>query len=397
MNIQNSLEEKRQLGQYMTPGPIAKAMCNKIHRPAEEWVVLDPACGDGELLLAAVRQMKAVGVTDIASRILGVDIDARMIMAAKITLAFEIGCSPNEINVIEGDFFELSQQTLLERASIQDFPFNVIISNPPYGKLREYRFFETCYAISRNGTELVFLVPLAFADRITGPEYTFLEGRPMGVTTGHAMAHIAKGMEYQIKSVKIHQGNSSRFDVLNGIKLYERGGGTPPQTIEIVRAKPYSSERVKHGWLPCVRTGDIQPFSVTIGRLWVNYGEHLAHPKTITRFQGPRLFVRRMPIWATRRLGAVYIEELALCAGDVLVIRHMEDNPILLKGLCAFLNSAEAADVVLKQRPSLAHRMSYPKIAAKDLNALLEHHIPTDETLTQMAVYASTQLRVHKL
>jgi hypothetical protein len=63
----------------------------------------------------------------------------------------------------------------------------------------------------------------------------------------------------------------------------------------------------------------------------------------------------------------------------VLVVRHKGDDSELLKGLCGFLNSPDAAAFILKRRPSVKHRMSYPKISAKDLNALLHPpHVDED-------------------
>ncbi|MCI0527147.1 MAG: hypothetical protein L0Y56_06860, partial [Nitrospira sp.] len=224
-------------------------------------------------------------------------------------------------------------------------------------------------------------VPLAFLDRVTGVTGVPLNGRPMGVTTGHAIIYHVNGHPYYINQVKGLQANCRSFTVLSGVKLYELGAGIPPQTKKIIKARPFSSEMHHPGWLPCLRTGDIQPFSIAVGRLWVNYGPHLAHPKDLERFTGPRLFVRRVPIWATRQLGAAYIEQQALCAGDVLVIRQDNNNRELLQGLCVFLNSSRAGEVILNNRPSVRYRISYPKISAKDLNLLLELYAPNDDDL----------------
>jgi hypothetical protein len=96
--------------------------------------------------------------------------------------------------------------------------------------------------------------------------------------------------------------------------------------------------------------------------------------------------VRRVPIWEKRQLGAAYTSGDQVCAGDVLVVRHRWDDEQLLRGLEVWLNSSVAAESVLQHRPSLRHRDSFPKIAAKDLNRLFDAELPSDEELRVLAV-----------
>lgn len=376
---------QRKMGQYMTPSSVADQMVTMIRRPPETWFVLDPACGDGNLLLAVARHLKAMGVTDIHKRIAGIDIDLGMVNSARQRLSEQLQCSTESLRIWHADFLEAVQPSLIDERPMRPTDFNIIISNPPYGNLREYRFFEaTCRSFPKDA-ELVFLIPLSFLDRVEGVAAKPLDGRPMGVTTGHAIVHHIAGDPFRMHSVRCFGVNSTSFSVLSGVKLYAIGGGMPPQSEEVVKAKPFSSGSPRAGWIPCVRTGDIHPYKVEMNRLWVQYGDHLAHPKDLDRFTGPRIFLRRMPIWGTRQLGAVYLSSQALCAGDVLVIRHLTDDSVLLRGLCVFLNSPEAAEFVLDARPSMRLRDSYPKISAKDINRLLELRIPDQPSLRNMA------------
>jgi predicted RNA methylase len=374
------------LGQFMTPLEVAHQMCAHVKKPAVDWVVLDPSCGDGNLLIAAAEKMLAAGVKDVVKRLIGFDIDSEMASKCRQRLALLIGCKPEDMLVFNADFLRFTQTDGLDPVSM-DYPLlpNVVLANPPYGDGREYEFFEHIHYFTEPGTEIVFLVPLSFIDRVHDIGFVPLRGRPLGVTTGHAIIWHTTGNPYQLRPVKSNQSNSSAFQVLSGVKLYEVGAGNPPQTSQIVASKPFSSEVAVDGWLPCLRTGDIQPFMLQVGRLWVNYNDHLAHPKNLSRFTGPKLFIRRVPAWATRTLAAVYCEELVLCAGDVLVIKHEADDINLLKGLCVFLNSTKAANYIFDKRPSVKHRMSFPKISAKDLNTLLEHACPSLEELLNLA------------
>ena len=369
----------------MTPEAIAAHMCSAARRPKSEWRVLDPACGDGALLVSAARAMTHAGIPDVAKRLVGVDIDPEMVALARKNLAAELGCMQDSLRIYCADFLSSAQSELFGPARLRYDEFNLVVSNPPYGRLREYLFFERCCEMTREGTELVFLVPLAFMDRVQGITADPLPGRPMGVTTGHAIVHHVVGSHYNLRPVHGLRENVHGFLVLSGVKLYETGCGTPPQTASIAQAKPYSSEQKRVGWLPCARTGDIHPFEVELGRLWVDYGAHLAHPKELSRFSGPRLFLRRVPIWIGRGLAAAYIEQTALCAGDVLVIRHDRDDETLVRGLCVFLNSEGAAAAMIAHRPTLQHRDSFPKFSAKDVHWLLEHHAPALDELRALA------------
>jgi adenine-specific DNA methylase len=49
------------------------------------------------------------------------------------------------------------------------------------------------------------------------------------------------------------------------------------------------------------------------------------------------------------------------------------------------LNSPAAAEAVLARRPSVRFRDSFPKLSAKDLNALIDHYLPNEVALRKMA------------
>jgi hypothetical protein len=279
--------------------------------------------------------------------------------------------------VLSGDILHERERSILKNV-------NVIIGNPPYGKDLEVRFFEQCDDYFRD-SQLIFLMPMSFADRAVHIDYEILKGRPLGVTTGHVIVDHICGSKYEIRKKMIKLTSVSNFEVLTGVKLYAKGEGTPPQSPEVVKEKPFSSSEKINGWLPCLRTGDIQKNSYSTGRLYVNYGKHLAHPKTIDRFTGPKIFIRRVPIWSCKTLGAAYSDETCLCAGDVLVIKHKSDDERLLKGLCNYLNSPRAAEKIIELRPTVGHRDSFPKISAKDLVLLLKESIPSELELISMS------------
>jgi len=383
---ENKKTKQQTLGQYMTTEEVALDMCRYFKTDKASWRVFDPTCGDGVLLEAAARVLLEHGIPINKIHLVGFDIDFEMVEKAKARLK-KLGSdeSPSielrhcdTLQVLNGGLFATDELALLSN-------INIVIGNPPYGKNLEVRFFEACDRYFSGRAELVFLLPISFADAISDTAFTLLKGRPLGVTTGHVIVHHYCGKPYTQKRQKESLDQVDGFRVLSGVKLYAVGDGIPPQTGETLKTKPYSSEEYSPGWLPCLRTGDIKKYSYAKGRLWVKYGDHLAHPKELDRFDGPRLFVRRVPIWADKSLGATFIEEVALCAGDVLVIKHATNDPELLRGLCVFLNSPEVSDYIVEQRPSVGHRDSFPKISAKDLARLFRHRIPAPEALRTLA------------
>src|SRR5688572_21087303 len=96
------------LGQYMTPLQIARQMTQFVTGDPRSWMVLDPACGDGNLLAAACELLQSFGVSNIHDRLVGVDIDEKMVNAARRRIAHQLGCDVRILKLFHGDFLSLS-------------------------------------------------------------------------------------------------------------------------------------------------------------------------------------------------------------------------------------------------------------------------------------------------
>ncbi len=71
-------------------------------------------------------------------------------------------------------------------------------------------------------------------------------------------------------------------DVYNGVKPFEKGKGTPPQTEEILRDKPFVVEgtRPSKKWSPLLRGSLIGRYrNLWNNDYWISYGEWLAAPR----------------------------------------------------------------------------------------------------------------------
>lgn len=87
------------------------------------WIVLDPACGDGELLLAVAAEAEAIGRS--APHLVGVDRDAEAVSLAKKRLSSAVAAS---VVVERTDFLAMGMQ----QAECLPSTYDLVISNPPY-------------------------------------------------------------------------------------------------------------------------------------------------------------------------------------------------------------------------------------------------------------------------
>lgn len=111
-------------GVHYTPDSLAEFVARRLLAGAESSVsvVLDPACGDGSLLLALANAMEAAGLP--APHLVGVDRDPTAIEAAGVRLS---GARTAKVTLVARDF-------LLDTADDDEIPsrFDAVITNPPY-------------------------------------------------------------------------------------------------------------------------------------------------------------------------------------------------------------------------------------------------------------------------
>lgn len=92
--------------------------------------ILDPACGDGELLLAAAEEAQRRGI--LVEQIVGVDINSAAIEVARERLAGLGGVELRAQDFLSEVAYSGDTPSLLDDASVTLERFNLVISNPPY-------------------------------------------------------------------------------------------------------------------------------------------------------------------------------------------------------------------------------------------------------------------------
>jgi len=146
-------EERHKLGQFYTPPPIAELIVKwAVRAPNDK--VLDPAAGSGTFLIKAYQRLKELkkysSHEEILKQIYAVDINPFPAHLTAMNLAMRDVKNPtSEMNVLVGDFFQLSHEMKHivpymvrtpsgEKEREITIPlFDAIVANPPYTRWTE--------------------------------------------------------------------------------------------------------------------------------------------------------------------------------------------------------------------------------------------------------------------
>lgn len=124
MSISSEITDEKRHGQHYTPTELAQFLAKQSFRNLADHLsdltVVDPACGDGELLIAASRAARDAGHTGQIT-LIGYDIDEVAVGTANTRL-LDAGL---QAEIVLGDF--LAHQRTMSSGSV-----DLIITNPPY-------------------------------------------------------------------------------------------------------------------------------------------------------------------------------------------------------------------------------------------------------------------------
>jgi tRNA1(Val) A37 N6-methylase TrmN6 len=112
-------------GAWYTPATIvAQVMSDHLNG---DCTVLDPCCGSGQFLLAAIDRLAALGVGQIHERVCGMDRDPLAVRIARLNVLVRLaGEAPFEPRIYCGD-------SLLDLPERFDHSFGLVATNPPWG------------------------------------------------------------------------------------------------------------------------------------------------------------------------------------------------------------------------------------------------------------------------
>jgi adenine-specific DNA-methyltransferase len=156
------------------------------------------------------------------------------------------------------------------------------------------------------------------------------------------------------------------FDVIWGIKVYEKGKGIPPQISEDSKTKKFHSKnKLSDTYKPLIGGSEIFPYSLTWKEGYINYGKWIAAPRTPDWFEAiPRIVVRE--VTAKGKIYATIITEEIVFSNSVDGIRSKNNDTSELKILLGILNSKFASYLHLKSSAN-SQKDSFPKVLLQDL------------------------------
>ena len=120
---------KQQLGQFMTPRPLAKEVIkNGFHYGN---MILEPSFGDGSFIIELAKKLMVIYNNDLDETfkyIYGIELDKLLYNKCLENIEKEFGRMPINHNLHKDDFLLYNFN-----ADFNEFPFNRILGNPPFG------------------------------------------------------------------------------------------------------------------------------------------------------------------------------------------------------------------------------------------------------------------------
>lgn len=164
---------------------------------------------------------------------------------------------------------------------------------------------------------------------------------------------------------------SNLFEPRIALQAYRLGGGTPPQTAEVVKSHPFHHSSPRANSLRYLAGRDVDRYRSGWSGEYLEYGPWLAECPERSRFTGPRIIVREVLGTLPHLIRATYIEEPAVYNRSVLQIKLVdpENNTDRLLALLGYLNSAIVSLHLLEVGRKSA-RALFPKLVIKDLKEL---------------------------
>ncbi|MBI2731018.1 MAG: N-6 DNA methylase, partial [Sphingobacteriales bacterium] len=170
-----------------------------------------------------------------------------------------------------------------------------------------------------------------------------------------------------VNTVRVHKLKLSDFaDVVWGVKIYEKGKGTPPQKADDSKNKIFHSTlKVKATHRPLIGGGEIERYYLKWEGGYVDYGK-LAAPRNPEWFNGPRLIIRE--VTSNGIIQATLIKEDYVFSNSVDGVKLITDK-IKLEFLLGVLNSKLISFYHTNTSPN-AFKGTFPKILLQDLRDL---------------------------
>lgn len=277
-----SQRERKRNGIHYTPARLGRFLAARLLRTAgkgESLSVLDPACGDGELLLAIADEARRLGLP--TPRLTGVDRDPQAVDAARVRLE-EMGLSA--AGIILGDFLDqppTSFSPLGMETTSAHRGFDAVISNPPYvrvqtiGGNRSKELAEQFGLAGRVDLYHAFTLAMANALRPGGILGLLCSNRFLTTQGGRSMREFLAD-QFDLNEIW-DLGDTKLFDaaVLPAIVIGEksREKGEPCRFTRIYQDSKYEASRPEIEILDALEDGHVGAIRASSGDFTIERGE----------------------------------------------------------------------------------------------------------------------------
>lgn len=202
-------DKQKQTGAHFTPQPladlVARRLAHQLWRFEGPLRILDPACGDGNLLVAMAQALPAEARR--RSTLVGIEDDIESFDTLTRRLAKMEGIPPADLR--NGDFLDLVDEGSMFQSLLPIDPVDVVIANPPYVRTQVLGAKRAQHLAAKFGLEgrvdlyQAFLVAMAEALR---------PGGVLGVITSNRFLTTKAG-------VSTRRFLRSQFDLLEIVDL----------------------------------------------------------------------------------------------------------------------------------------------------------------------------------
>jgi len=136
--------EAKARGAFYTPVELTRFLARWGIRSTTD-SVLEPSCGDGAFVSAAVERFEALGVDDLTGRLIGIERD--------LDEAEKVRALAPGVRVITSDFFDIDETSIP--------PMDVVLGNPPYIRYHGFTGADREKGLARARAQGVELTRLA--------------------------------------------------------------------------------------------------------------------------------------------------------------------------------------------------------------------------------------------
>ncbi|MBI5636763.1 MAG: N-6 DNA methylase [Nitrospinae bacterium] len=151
-------------------------------------------------------------------------------------------------------------------------------------------------------------------------KWVALEGQPINIFLTKKEEALAKKCVSQAKPI------SNFFTINVGIKPYQAGKGTPPQSEKTVKERPFdSNKQLTLSYRPLLRGADINRYSIKpLEKRYLKFGKWLAEPRPAINFDAPYKIVIRQ---TGDSLVAALDDQKYLCLNNMHVLVPHSHSP----------------------------------------------------------------------